>query len=441
MASYMISYRSDGRSRVTPTGQETVGAENWPRMPARAADRTGDCDDSAIYVHGVANAIIQASFSTRNSHEYIRAAHNILVPHYTVGMCVLSAKSPEATGSAHGSGGASVAGHAATMLIPTVQFLAAQDVGTSHAVLDVPAMEPAARKTLANAKFNALFPDHVMSELPTDEQATYNTWECAKVNAAIAKLEPFAIEGTTPAAPTLYETNSELCGDDARRAKRDQAVFSKVGDTIGRSIKTMHVGQSTNVHQFYERVIEFNVPRSHPLWTNDAVRELNAASTQYCLADMHTPKKSVGASPRELVKKTYAAIPLVSVNKDAAETLDVASKVSDADIMPPVNHTWQLTAFETERLNVSMEHLRDLNTALPHEIIGDNADNYHSVSYVLSLNSLVHNPVAVNHFCSRIKTVAHAGVVDELHVDKLVTSHDDNDVGKMIIVTASVLLE
>ena len=67
--------------------------------------------------------------------------------------------------------------------------------------------------------------------------------------------------------------------------------------------------------------------------------------------------------------------------------------------MPPRAPTTQLSAFETQQLERSLEELHKLHEELTArgEPVGEEG---HAVAYILSINALANNPAAVGHFAT-----------------------------------------
>jgi hypothetical protein len=447
IACHAISYRADGRSRITVDGQETVAAESWPRVTHRVADSHGDCDDAALYINALASMAIHAPVETLASHPHIRAVRNSLFPHYTVGLGVMSANSPEASekgGTSSEQGG--VAGHASTFLIPTLCFLGALETGSKASVNGGEVASEEHVDAVANARFNAIFSKEVVDGMPLEEQEGLRTWSNVKSQVGGAwALEHLAAEGTTPASPVLYAEGARAT-EALACAERDRAVCLAVGSTIGRSYKVMHVGgpSATESHQFYKSVVEFDLTRNHPLWLDPCLRSLGAASTQHCMTQKADPQTGIineaGVSPRDFVLGTYAAVPLVTTDTETGHVLDFASRASDLDVIPSEEH-WKMNEFQTARLGESIRHLTSLDDKFKAAAIEAGTDHdagAHCVAYVMAFNSLVHNPMAVEHFCSRVSAVAVSGVVDIMHIPGLATSDTGEDAGKMVVVHVAV---
>ena len=281
IAGTLVAYRADGRSEVTPTGIEAVAAESWLQQAPRTPTEANDCDGSAICVVTMARTIAAAPPGALAEHPFLRAVRNVLVPHYTVGVSVIGASAASA-GSEAALGGektAALAGHAAAMLVPTLSLLRALEkgsgrmVGNADATALNPLVPPAKRAELAEARFRACFPTATVDALPAAERQELRAWATAK-KVGLVGVEPkettihaWQAEGTTVATATLYVPAGPDADKDALNAQRDSEAFAKVGATIGRSIKRLHVGgaDKESPHRFYHDVVEFSLPRSHPL--------------------------------------------------------------------------------------------------------------------------------------------------------------------------------
>ena len=456
IAGTLVAYRADGRSAVTPTGIEAVAAESWLQQAPRTPTEANDCDGSAICIVTIARTIAAAPPAALANYPFLRAVRNVLVPHYTVGVAVIGA-SAAGGGSEAALGGektAALAGHAAAMLIPTLSLLRGLEkgsgrmVGNADATALNPLVPPGKRAELAEARFRACFPTATVDALPAAERQELRAWETAKKVGLIGAepkettIHAWQAEGTTVATATLYVPAGENADKDALQAQRDTEAFAKVGATIGRSIKRLHVGgaDKESPHRFYHDIVEFSVPRSHPLWTAAEVRALGYASAQFVLARHEQGEDGLGvaaagATPRALATETFAAAPLVNVDKQAAEVIDFASDVSDRDVLPPRAEAMKLSGFQTKQLEASLDALQKL-----HETVSTRPQDGpgHDVAYVLSYQSLVHNPTAVAHFCDRIAAVSTAGLVDILEVPGMARTPAGHEAGRIVLINARV---
>ena len=438
LASLLISYRADGRTRLGADGNQiSDAAESWLAVAGGPADGN-DCDGGALLTQAMVNTIARAPAEVLEQYEYLRAVKNIAVPYYTAGVTVLGASGAEASGGGNATTAEQqLAGHAATLLVPTLSLLRALEKGGEGHVGGAAVIESAKREAVANARFSACFPSEVIATLPEEEQGALGRWSTAKVHAT--ELVAYGVEGTTPASPILYATGKAAV-DSASNATKDLAAFAKASPNVGRSIKILHVGgaDSGNPHKFYHDFVEFDVARTHPLWTHQAVRDEGVASTQFVFAKapnrITNTISAAGVSPREVVTEEYTAVPLVVTNDNNARILDYASEYAAQDIMPPRSPGMRLDGYQRDQLQKSLESLAALDDALN----SADASDGHTVAYILAYNTLINNPGSVEHFCNQLKSVAVSGTVDALDVDGMALTHDGAEAGKFVVINARI---
>ena len=439
-AAWLVSYRADGRTRVDPTGSRAVEAESWLRQAPRSPLHANDCDGSALLTSSIARAVSQASESVRAAHPYINAFHNVLVPHYVVGLCVVGASgaSAETSGDAKG---VHVAGHAISLMVPTTTLLRSLDQGSGVRVGGMPIVDEAKAVEVASARMRAMFDDAKIASVPEDERPALSSWEtCSKHDF---DLRSFAIEGTTWASPWLSVEKGSAYNDAARNARMDQKAIGAVGPTVGRSIKIMYAGPNDargNTHVFYHDLVEFTVDRTSPLWSDAGIRQLGCAATQFVLTTS-TPQSRVagalwtaGVAPNAVATGAFAAVPLVSVSEDTAGILDFASHHADADVIPPRDASMKLSQFSSTQLKRSLAALEALNETMKTAPDGEG----HTIAYVIAYSTLVNNPAAIEHLCTQVGAKAVSGMVDALDVAGLAVDVDGAEAGKLVVVNAKI---
>jgi len=437
LGNLLVSYRADGRTRITPEGSDVAAAESWLDQAPRSPDEGNDCDGSGILIASIARACAQAPRDVLEQFEYINAAKNMIVPHYTIGVSVLGASSAEA--SSGGGGGAHVAGHAAAIMVPTLDLLVALEKGAGAMVGGSPVLAPDTRGPILEARFKAMFSDETIAGLPEDEQPELKDWASAKALHMELGLSAYGLEGTTPASPILYATGDAATSAAANAAK-DDIAFKKASPNVGRSIKILHQGGANpqSPHKFYHDFVEFNLGKSHPLWVNPEVRKLGAAMTQVVFgrepSRINNTIEAAGATPRDLVANTYSAVPLVTTNDETATLIDYASEQAALDIMAPRPPTTQLSPFLSKQLGRSMDALSSLDEALK----GNHDADGHTVAYMIAYSTLVNNPLGVEHLCARLRAVAATGMVDSLDVHGLAQDANGAEAGKMVVINALI---
>eukprot|EP00966_Prymnesium_polylepis_P080205 1858495-Prymnesium_polylepis.1 len=156
---------------------------------------------------GIINAAVRITKEQEDKYQFLRAVKHTVHPFYQVGISVLGATAAEATSA--NSETTTVQGHAIAIMLPTVGFLGALSKamslklgGTDH-MIATPDMVDSVEK----ARFAALFPNTVVSTLDEEDRKQVENWETAKQNL-MDVLEPYAIEGTTPASPVMYQKDS-----------------------------------------------------------------------------------------------------------------------------------------------------------------------------------------------------------------------------------------
>jgi hypothetical protein len=433
IAAVTTSYRSDGRSRVTEKGalQETA-TEMWSTTGDQGQG-LGDCEDTAITSVAMIQAIGKAPPEVLAEYEYLNAVNNIVFPYYSLGVTVLGASGSEASQTRVAGAPQPLAGHAALLMQPTLSLLRAAHKGGAVTISGIPVIPPEKRETVAAGRLLACFPPEVLATLPEEERGPLERWSTAQVHAT--ELVAYAVEGTTPASPILYATGKSA-QESQRQASRDRLALAKAAPNVGRSLKILHVGQlnSPNPHMFYRHHVEFDVPRSHPLWSHEAVRACGAAATQFVFAS--TADGTTGATPREVVTEQYAMVPLVVANEETANILDFASETAVADVMPPRPFGMRLDSHQAKQLAQSLASLKNLDYALHTEV--DPGESGHTVAYILAYNTLVNNSGAVEHFCNRLKEVAVSGTVDALDVPGMAVTAGGEEAGKFVVINACI---
>jgi hypothetical protein len=442
LGNFLVSYRADGRTRITPEGSDVAAAESWLDQAPRDPCEGNDCDGSGIVIASLARAMAQAPEEVLREFEYINAAKNMIVPHFTIGVSVLGASSAEASSGGGAAKNAPLAGHAAAIMLPTLDLLNALEKGGAATVGGTPVLAPDVRESTAEARFKACFSDEICASLPEEERAELRDWSSAKALQMELGLSAYGIEGTTPASPILY-ASGEAGATAASNAKKDEKAFAKAAPNIGRSIKILHQGGHNPQcpHKFYADFVEFNLGRSHPLWVDPQVRSLNAATTQIVFGNeasrISGAIEAAGVSPRFLVTNNYTAVPLVTTNTETAALLDYASQQAELDIMPPREPCTRLSPFLSKQLGRSLTALSSLDEALKGN---DDADG-HCVAYMLAYSTLVNNPLGVEHLCSRLRAVAATGMVDALDVRGLAQDDNGAEAGKFVVINALIPVE
>jgi hypothetical protein len=421
---YLVSYRADGRTVMGTDGSEFVATESWLRTPMRTPFEANDCDGTGLLVNAMLQTAVDSEPEVLKEHIYLNAVKNAIHPYYIHGVTVVGATAAEASGG--GGSEEHVAGHALALMIPTIAFM----TGLETAVKD----SGASASGLREARYTAIFNPDVLATLPNEEAALISTGKLEGWSA-IQQLQPFAIEGTTPASPILYIADPVRREEATQEAKRDDRAFAAAAPNVGRSLKSLHVGghRKADPHRFYHSFIEFSVHPRHPLYADAALRDLGAAASQFVFVRPGTKLTEAGASPRQLAMGDFGVHPMYSVDTQTAMILDFASEASKADTLPPRAGPTVLTEAQSTAFKQSLNHLKRLDAKL------SKADcSGHCVAYTLSLSTLVHNQRAVLHFADRISASSRAGEVVFHEVTDLAIHPDGKQAGMFVVVNVVV---
>lgn len=457
VVNYLVTYRSDGKNIVTVSGVDFAGAESWLRQAARTPVDANDCDGSALEAIGLLHDICdqeKVADGEMSKYKFLNGVRNTVDPYYQVCLAVVGATAAEATSAGEHS---TIAGHAIALMLPSLSILRAMEKAGSMTI------GPPSRKqrlvakedeeALASRRFEALFPPETVAKLPDEDQANLKTWSGTEEESVGARafmtgdIEALAIEGTTPASPTLYN------GDSAGRAiltkyvKKQEKAMAKVSPNVMRSIKVLHVGGSSSgsTHRFYRDIVEITFPRNHALWSNDSLRIRSAAASQYVLCrhivDDEDHIKEAGATPKDIQLEEYLLVPLISVSAPAAELLDSASIVAQSDVVAPrPRQAMRLTPLQEGTYNESIQHLVDLKEHLDRQQDAEVEDGHDSATatYIVALSTLVHNPKGIAQFCTAIKRSAIGGTVTGMEggdkIKSLVAGASGEDIAHFVVV-------
>ena len=403
VAAFSMPYRVDGTPADTPEGLKMFQSESWPCQGnvdfGRLAD---DCDGQA----NLANQFIEqakalkASGTNMAAFPNLRAVANSLGAHYVSGMAVIAANAGHA--DAADATKTAIAGHAITTLLPKTTFAMAMQRGAKAKIAGKAVVDPAFEKAVTNARWEALYPQALLDEVPKDERRLLETHDAARqmYTATIATgPQPLAIEGTTFASSHLYEH------DDENRAERMGAFLEAkqsledISPNILRVFKTLDVGE-TGEHAFYHSVVESSFSPKHELFTSGPLRSMNAA----CCHVRHvqvSPRGDVtgaGASPKDLATGNFALVPLWTAGATEGALIDEAHAESLSNTLPmrgaPIT-----VGSDVFQKNIAT--LRDIDAFFhePGKVECDTVPHQAIVSFA----SLVGNPNALADFAAVLK--------------------------------------
>ena len=253
---YLLAYRADGRTVMETTGSGFTAAESWLRTPMRTPCESNDCDGSALLATSMIQAAIDASDEEMDKYPFLRVVKNVVHPYYQVGVTVVGATAAQADGA--DATGQTVAGHALVLMTPTLALLdGLHKAASEHTVAGKKLTDDP--KELNRLRREAVFTDAVLQTLPGEEAAKLRTGELADWETA-KRLQPYAIEGTTPSSPILYIVDSSKRASVTDDARRDEQAFGAASPTVARAFKVLHVGGAGGGHKFYHGAFFYSVP-------------------------------------------------------------------------------------------------------------------------------------------------------------------------------------
>ena len=429
VAAYAMPYRVDGTPADTPEGLKMFQSESWPCQGSvdfgRLAD---DCDGQA----NLANQFIEQAKGLKASgidmrcFPNLRAVANSIGAHYVSGMAVIAANAGHA--DAADPTKTTIAGHAITTLLPKTAFAVAMQRGARAKIEGKHVVDPQFEKAVTNARWEALYPQALLDEIPADERRMLETHDVARqmYTATVATgPQPLAIEGTTFALSQLYEH------DDQKRAERiDAFAASKesletISPNILRVFKSLDACE-TGEHAFYNSVVESSFSPKHELFTSGPLRSMGAACchVRHVQVAPNGTVTSAGASPKDLATGNFALVPLWTAGFEEGALIDEAHAESLSNTLPMRGAP--ITA-GTETFRKNMETLRSID-AFFHE---PGKEECPTVSHqaIVSFASLVGNPNALADFAAVVK--GNRNVWGEIYgMDTPITGLAVNDKGQ-----------
>lgn len=399
-ATFLVAYRADGRTVMNTTGSGFEATESWLRTPMRTPCESNDCDGSALLVTSMLQAAVDATEGELAEHPYVRAIKNAVFPYYTFGIAVVAATSAEA--SAGGGEDDRIAGHALALVVPVISFMAGMDRAAN-------ANSVGSTAKLREARYKAIFTEAVLRTLPEAEASRLRMGNVGDWLAA-SQLQPYAVEGTTPASSEVFVADPDKRASQTRESINDMKAFAQAAPNVGRSVKVLHVGgkHSADPHRFYHDIVEITLHASHPFYTDPTVRSLSAGASQYVFAKPNnTSISQAGVTPRQLALNDYVLVPLYQVDKPMGDVLDFAATCSKLDVVPPRPGPMVLSVSQSRDVRRSIAALKALDAKLSKDETPG-----HCVAYTFAYASLVNNPQSIEHFCKRINSCAVAGVID-----------------------------
>tara|TARA_Y100000389_G_scaffold204251_1_gene255875 strand:+ start:6146 stop:7639 length:1494 start_codon:yes stop_codon:yes gene_type:complete len=432
IATYLTSYRSDGRNTVGPGGTTFEASESWLHELPRSPISADDCDGSARCALGILRTAMETTEDEAAEFPFLGAVKNVVATYYEPALVVLGATAAEATSADSSHSG--VAGHAIAMLLPKVSLLkalsraAGKRIGSTHEAL----MSPEKAATVEDKRFDAFFA--AKGGLPAEEQRMLASWNVASKHADL-ELEPLAIEGTTPACPVLHASGPEA-QRATHRAERDDKAFERLSPNSFRSIKRLHVlGKGDgHSHRFYSAFVEATFARDCPLYSSPELREEGVAASQFVFAQNDDTVSVAGTSPRQIVEGDYCLVPLISMSAAPARIIDESSAIARRNVVAPRERAaLRLDAVQSARLRQSVQQLDALHASMHEKMTGG-----HPIAYNVAISTLIFNPASVAAFCSTVQRHANSCTVDKTLVSELLEFEDGSSAGVYFTVNVTV---
>ena len=437
VAAYAMPYRVDGTPADTPEGLKMFQSESWPVQAnvdfGRLAD---DCDGQA----GLANQFIVQAWGLKTSgtdmsaFPNMRALANSIGAHYVHGLTVLAANAGHA--DAADPTKTSIAGHAIITALPKVSFAMALARGAKAKLNGKPVVEPQFERAVTTARWEELYPQWLLDEMPTDERTMLESHDVARqmYTATMATgPQPLAIEGTTFASSQLYEhdeANREARMHDFVQAKSSLEDFSP---NILRVFKTLDVCE-TGEHAFYNAFVEQSFSLKHGLMTSGPLRSMNAACCH--VRHVHvSPAGHVtgaGASPKDLATGNFALVPLWTANAEDGALIDEAHAEAMSNTLPmrgaPIS-------VKSEIFHKNMTTLRGID-AFFHTEDKPEYDGFPHQA-IVSFASLVGNEHALSDISEVLRNAPHVrGEIYGLDtaIKGMATSESGEELGRYIVI-------
>jgi hypothetical protein len=405
-----MPYRVDEGVRVSPTGLECSQSESWKFEADRCFGTTADdCEGSARLMQGILRTAAELDERGVDMQAYptLRALANFQ-KHYLPGLTVLAANAGHADAANQES--ATLAGHCILSCVSKYEFARARaaSLGASAGTGEktVPAFEPAHAKRVRDATFSALYPPELLEQLNEKERPHFESYDTAHAlhgEMTKSNADPvFLLEGTAFASSRAYTHTFEERATRSQFANEAKRLSSKFEPNIARGNKTLDCGAG-NKHAFYDSIVEFGVSTRSPLFTDAALRSLNAACTNFRFAQLpeNGVLKAAGASPKELASREYALSPMFSLGTHDAATLTEATEEALANAMPMRGVPMRLSDEQADNVSIGLESLRELHKHL--NSTKDTPDVPRlATTYILSWASIVENPASIESLCASL---------------------------------------
>lgn len=105
--------------------------------------------------------------------------------------------------------------------------------------------------------------------------------------------------------------------------------------------------------------------------------------------------------------------------------------------LPPRHNTFQLSAFDSRALEMSVASLNGLSTHFADKTPGGG----HVTDVIVPMGTMFMNPNGVQHLCDVLKARAHNAIVDMQGIDGIAHTADGKDAGLLVTINVETVLD
>ena len=476
-------YRLDGTPVLLPTGLQMVEAESWLLEPNRSCLSADDCDGSATGVMGVLNAAKYAAKT--EGFPFLSALHRTIGTFYLNGVSVLGATAGNADAAVDAPTEVAGHAVAIGIPIVDVYEALQRGVhsrkykdtapekpidgsssdsssesdsedgnnplceGASVPRPTEPVVKKADRADTVKAYRGALLGDRVREALQAYADGASEDEEDPDRDAVgrflkrtfaektkdgdkkdddkgggdAWRLPPLAYEGTAPICARMYEPDDDARTERLQQSKLDKAVNGKIAPSVARTFTLLDASnpKGGGSHGFYAAFTEISFSDTHPLFSNEAVRDAGQATTHLILCPLEEEKAdpsvplAAGATPQQLHRRRYALAPLFNMEAKNARIVSVASSEARQNLLPRRKGPLKLTLAQSANMIASLKVLSALDEFLQKfefsgaapggvQVREHDPTEFHQTRSVFSYAALVHNPTCIAAYANAIMT-------------------------------------
>jgi hypothetical protein len=318
LLSFVMVYRSDKSCTATSNGLKSTSFENWQQSCTRSALFAGDCEDGAKLVSDIVYAACSAQHEDLLHYPNLKIIRNTFVPYY-MGPCiaVIGASAPSAEHSHTSSHIGNVAGHAAPLILSSMQYIHARNHAHGNQQSTQTTCEEAKKR--CGCLFESIFNEAAQRGLPQREKEWLADYETARNH--IPHLNPLVIEPTTPSVSSIRTASGTASGP------KTEGKIERLGLDIPRTLT------SVSSRGFYRHIVELVYPyRFHPEWKDAGLRQIGNVSNHFAVASADD-FSICGVDPETLSCSEFALISLYEHGASDAAIIDKSVSMSAKNTM------------------------------------------------------------------------------------------------------------